>query len=321
MATKTKTALTPSAGARDFNAVLPGNFHISGKVWGRSPQETTDPAKRFLCLHGWLDNSNTWDRSIPKLIVGYEDASFLALDFAGHGWSDHRTEAEEYMLHRYVYDVLQIAEQVGWDRFGIIGHSMGGGVGLIIAGTFPERVTSLISVDIFGPYSVPANQQPDVLQRAWADRLEFPTRNPKPLYKVPSEAALARARSGEVSLEVARILTDRGAYKVPGDDRERWTWRSDQRLRATFPGWYTNETVLEIIRRIEAPVLVVLAPTRTGRGDIIEGRLKELGDKGTVVRFANAKHHLHMEPESAGQFVDVVRKFLAEKVWAGKAKL
>ncbi|KAI8809269.1 Alpha/Beta hydrolase protein [Cladochytrium replicatum] len=319
-------SLEPTAGARNFVAVLAENIRISGKVWGRAPQKATDPTRRFICTHGWLDNANTWDPVIPILVEAYGDSvSFLALDFAGHGWSDTRSENDEYVLHRNVYDVLQVADLLGWDQFGIMGHSMGGGIGLVIAGTFPERVSALISVDILGPVSIPANRQTDLLKRSWNDRLGFLKRNPKPIYNSVSDAALARARTGEVSLDVAKILTDRGLGPVPGDDGERWTWRSDQRLRAAAPGMFTNDAVLEMINRVKAPVLVVLAPTRTGSGKQLDGRVDMLGSRGTVVRLPNARHHLHMEPETVELFVLAVKSFLEERVWktggSMKAKL
>ncbi|KAI8812563.1 Alpha/Beta hydrolase protein [Cladochytrium replicatum] len=316
-------SMQPTAAARDFTAVLAENIHISGKVWGRSPQKATDPTRRFVCTHGWLDNANSWDAAIPKLVEAYGDAvTFLALDFAGHGWSDARTETDEYVIHRNVYDVLQIADLLGWDQFGIMGHSMGGGIGLVIAGAFPDRVSTLISVDILGPVAVPDDRVPDLLRRAFMDRLRFIQPKKISTYASLADAAVARARSGEVSLETAKILMDRGAARVEGNEDGKWTWRNDQRLRGTMPWMFTNDGVLELIKRIKAPVLVVLAPTMTGSGEQVEGRIEVLGSRGTVVRMPDASHYLHMEPETVGEFAAAVQNFLGERVWrASNAKL
>ncbi|KAI8812564.1 Alpha/Beta hydrolase protein [Cladochytrium replicatum] len=316
-------SLEPTGGARNFTAVLAEGIRISGKVWGKAPQRANEPIRRFLCLHGWLDNANTWDLVVPKLEESYGDSvSFLALDFAGHGWSDLRSENDEYPMHRYVFDILQIVDLLGWDQFGILGHSMGGEVGLLITGCFPDRVNTFISVDILGPVSFPLELQPDVFHKAMIDRLAFSKRSSKPLYVSVEEAAVARASTGEISLEAARILTDRGVVLVPGDKGDRWTWRTDQKLRIFDPGTYSNDAVLEMIRRVKAKMLVVLAPTRTGSGEIIDSRVAVLGNKGTVVRMENAQHHLHLEKETVDDFIKVLRTFLEEKVWKedGKSK-
>ncbi|KAI8809288.1 Alpha/Beta hydrolase protein [Cladochytrium replicatum] len=315
-------SLVPSAGARDFSVVLSEQTRISGKLWGREPENATDPTRRFLCMHGWLDNANTWDNVIPQLMKTYGDnVSFISLDFAGHGWSDHRGEFEEYTQHRFVFDVLQVADLIGWVQFGILAHSMGGGTGLIIAGTFSQRVSCLITVDVLGPVSVDADRQPELLYKSWIDRQEFPKRNPKPLYSSVMEAAKARARSGEVTLEAALILAERGlmVVQVPGGE-EKYTWRTDQRLRAVAPAMFTNDTVLEMIRRVEVPVLAVLAPTPTGSGEQVDGRIEALGKKGTIVR-VEAGHHLHLDPDSADEFVKVVKTFLEERVWKEERQL
>ena len=74
-----------------------------------------------LALHGWLDNAASFARLAPKL----DGLRIVALDFAGHGHSEHRPAGAGYALWDYAYDVLQVAEQFGWQRFSILGHSMG----------------------------------------------------------------------------------------------------------------------------------------------------------------------------------------------------
>ncbi|KAI8809268.1 hypothetical protein BJ742DRAFT_243187 [Cladochytrium replicatum] len=159
---------------------------------------------------------------------------------------------------------------------------MGGEIGLLVTGCFPDRVKTFISVDILGPGSFREELQPDNLHKGIIDRLAFPKRSPKPLYQSIEDAAVARASTGEISLEAARILTDRGVVLVPGDDVDRWTWRTDQKLRNFDPGTYSNDAVLEMIRRVKAKILVVLAPTRTGSGENIEKRVAALGNKDGV---------------------------------------
>lgn len=45
------------------------------------------------------------------------------------------------------------ARSLGWDRFSLVGHSMGGGVASLVAASFPELVERCVFIDILGPYS------------------------------------------------------------------------------------------------------------------------------------------------------------------------
>ncbi len=96
-----------------------------------------------IALHGWLDNANSFARLAPKL----EGLRIVALDMAGHGHSAHRPTGAGYALWDYVFDVLQVAEQLGWKRFALLGHSLGAIVSLVLAGALPERVTHLGLID------------------------------------------------------------------------------------------------------------------------------------------------------------------------------
>ncbi|MFM8353785.1 MAG: alpha/beta fold hydrolase, partial [Gammaproteobacteria bacterium] len=52
---------------------------LTGLRWG------TRGGLPTLALHGWLDNANTFNRLAPLL----PELDLVALDFAGHGASDH----------------------------------------------------------------------------------------------------------------------------------------------------------------------------------------------------------------------------------------
>lgn len=92
-----------------------------------------------IALHGWLDNANSFARLAPKL----EGLRIVALDLAGHGHSNHRPTGAGYALPDYVHDVLQVAEQLGWQRFSLLGHSLVAIISVFLAGALPERVQRL----------------------------------------------------------------------------------------------------------------------------------------------------------------------------------
>ena len=94
-----------------------------------------DPAlPPLLALHGWQDNAATFDRLAP-LLPGHH---IVAMDFAGHGLSDWRAEGMRYHTLDHVDDVLSVVEQLGWQTFRLLGHSMGAGIGVLLAGALPK---------------------------------------------------------------------------------------------------------------------------------------------------------------------------------------
>lgn len=62
----------------------------------------------------------------------------LALDFAGHGKSDHRPYSSTYEVWQNAEDIAHVIESLGWEKFAIVGHSMGGNVAVIYAAMYPE---------------------------------------------------------------------------------------------------------------------------------------------------------------------------------------
>jgi pimeloyl-ACP methyl ester carboxylesterase len=93
----------------------------------------------LLLLHGLGGNGAVWDGLRQALAGKYR---FVAPDFAGHGYSPRETN---YSLGRHAADVAALVKP--GTRLRILGHSMGGAVGLILAtgwfGIHVEDVTVL----------------------------------------------------------------------------------------------------------------------------------------------------------------------------------
>ena len=57
-----------------------------------------------LCLHGWLDNANSFLPLAEKL----PQLQLVAIDLPGHGQSDHRSPDAHYHFLDWVDDVVQL---------------------------------------------------------------------------------------------------------------------------------------------------------------------------------------------------------------------
>jgi pimeloyl-ACP methyl ester carboxylesterase len=54
----------------------------------------------------------------------------------------------------FVLECIELISILKWDKFGIIGHSLGGGVALMLASAMTTRVTRLVVLDSLGPWAV-----------------------------------------------------------------------------------------------------------------------------------------------------------------------
>jgi pimeloyl-ACP methyl ester carboxylesterase len=86
-------------------------------------------------LHGWLGSWGLWQETMAYLGQHYRT---YALDFWGFGESGKKLE--NYSVQVFVSMVNQFMEQLGIAHAPLVGHSMGGTVGLSVAIHHPDRV-------------------------------------------------------------------------------------------------------------------------------------------------------------------------------------
>ena len=260
-----------------------------------------DDGVPVIALHGWLDNAASFARLAPKL----PGLRIVALDFAGHGHSEHRPAGGSYAIWDYVHDVLQVAEQFGWQRFSLLGHSMGAIVSVLLAGAMPERVERLALIDGLMPYTGEADSAPSKLGEALRAQLALVDKR-KPVYAEFERAVQARMRGvGAVSLEAAELLAQRGLMPVPGG----YTWRTDSRLTLPSPLRLTQAHALAFVRALKCPARLVLAEQGMLQA---QPQLSELlaGLPLEVMQCAGG-HHLHLDDEAGAQLVaDCFKAFL-----------
>jgi pimeloyl-ACP methyl ester carboxylesterase len=118
-------------------------FHtIRYTEWG-------DPAQSrvLVCLHGLTRVGNDFARLAEALSDGYR---VICPDVAGRGRSDWLPDAKLYGLPQYCFDITSLIARTGADRVDVLGTSMGGLIGLSLAGQSNAPIGRLILNDI-GP--------------------------------------------------------------------------------------------------------------------------------------------------------------------------
>ena len=266
--------------ARELLIALP-HLQLAARAWG-------DPGlPRLLALHGWLDNAASFDRLAPLLS---EHFHIVALDLPGHGRSGHRPPGAWYHYVDYLGEVLAAADTLGWERFGLLGHSLGGAIASMLAAACPQRIERLLLIEALGPITADVDQTLPLLQRALSQRRALTEKSLRVFADV-GEAAAARAKAGDLSVEVARIMVERGIKPAPGGH----VWSSDPRLTLTSPQRYTEAQLSAVLVQIATPTQAIFAdppPSFLPRA-VMDARIA-LVPNIDVVRMPG-HHHLHLE--------------------------
>ena len=207
--------------------------------------EWGDPGDRpILILHGYLEQGAAWDE-VARQLKGH----IVAPDHRGHGKSGHVGLGAVYHFWDYVADIDAVVRELG-DRVDLVGHSMGGTIACLYAGTRPEFVRKLALIEGIGP--------PDLKPLALARSKRFLERRRKPPQHEPMadlDAAIARMRRHNPKLpdDVARKLASR--ITKPVDGGVVWSW--DPRHREVNPVPFDPNLFRVWVEAIEAPTLYV----------------------------------------------------------------
>lgn len=102
----------------------------------------SDQGKPLLILHGLFGSAANWNWQCRELAG---DFAVTALDLRNHGASFHSPEMNYPVM---AADVLAWLDDRSIDSCYLLGHSMGGKVGMQLALEHPERVERLLVVDI-----------------------------------------------------------------------------------------------------------------------------------------------------------------------------
>ncbi len=98
----------------------------------------------IVLLHGLRGFSGTWRAVATALSDRFR---LIAFDQRGRGESDWDPQCN-YYTDAYLADLEDIVDQLGLERFVLVGHSMGGTTSYVYADRHPERLLGLIVEDI-----------------------------------------------------------------------------------------------------------------------------------------------------------------------------
>lgn len=195
--------------------------------------------------------------------------------------------------------MMQLVDVLGWSEFSIMGHSLGGMVGQLMAAIAPERVKKIALIDVVGMISYPGDA---VVSRLRNYLLTSKNIIQHAIYSSLEEAAIKRvstSAAGKLSVAAARILAEGGMKKVT----DGYMWTFDDRLQLPSAISLTNEQANAILTNFSSDSVLIAGS---------EGILNEYAMQGqNIENFQNIKtykleggHHLHLDtPESVAKIL------------------
>lgn len=235
-----------------------------------------------LLIHGWPQTSHCWRGAIPAIALTH---TVVVPDLRGLGQT-HDPDSG-YDKRSIAADLVKLMrDELGHERFHVVGHDWGGIVAFLLAAYHPEVAQSLTVVDV----AVPSAATPLMSQggRRWHH----------PFHQTPDlpEALVA----GREATYLGWFFDNYGASPdaIGEEDRAEYVrWYSDpKRLRAGF-GYYRSfeqdKADCSAASLLSVPVLAVGGALGFGRGNEVAQSLRPL-TAGEV--------HEHIV-ESAGHWV------------------
>lgn len=246
-----------------------------------------DPRPPLLALHGWLDNAASFLPMAP-LLAHYH---LVALDLPGHGASFHYPDVAEYTPFSAMLDIAAAADGLGWSRFVLLGHSMGGALSTLFAAAAPERVESLHLIEALGPLAAPEAGSGERLRDALSKRRALDASR-KRVFSSVDIAVQARMQGNITTLDEASAtaIVRRGVRAVDGG----FVWSSDARLTLPTAVRMTDGQIHDCLRAIQCPVRLLMAdpPPPYIPPSMIDTRVACVRDIRS--RVLPGSHHLHM---------------------------
>ena len=272
---------------------LPG-LTLAAQVWGSAGE------RPVLASHGWLDNAGSFDLLAPKL-----GCHVVALDLAGHGKSDNRSPDSAYNIWQDVGDLLDVADELDWQRCTLLGHSRGAAISMLFAATFPERVDKLILLEGGLPLTAEAGDAPEGLAKALREARALRGKSGRVFAQRATAIAERVAGFSKVTPAAAEVLARRSLREVPGG----FQWHADQRLKAQSEFRLTPEHARAFAHAVRVPVLLLFATESPFADRPLFRDMPRLFANIEVDR-APGGHHFHLEgAESA--IAERIQRFLA----------
>lgn len=248
------------------------------EVIGSGPQHV-------IVLHGWFGDHSIW--SPTYALLDRERFTYAFLDYRGYGAS--RALAGTYTMAEIAADAAALAARLGWDRYAVVGHSMGGMAAQRLAVDAPAQVQALVCVT-----PVPASG-----------------------VKLPPEvAALFAAAVSDDAAALGVIEASLGGRLTPGLSAHVLALQRRSASPEAFSGYlraFTQSDFSSEAKALRTPLLVLVGEHDGGvSAEFVQATFPVLYPHAVLASLPNAGHYPMVE--TPAYLVTVIERFLRQAV-------
>lgn len=227
----------------------------------------------LVLVHGGRAHSGWWAGVVPRLAPHFD---LLVPDLSGFGDSGHR---RAYSASIWAAEVAALITHGGRERAGVVGHSLGGKVAIMVAASRPELVERLVLVDTPvrpAATAVTHPAQPRRLRRHYPD----------------PEAALSRFRlDPPETMADPALLRQVGAHSLTRDEAG-WTWKFDPTARKRVD----DREIDRALADVRCPIGIIYGEHSTFAGPATAEHIAtRVGTPVPAVRVPGAYHHVPLD--------------------------
>lgn len=202
-----------------------------------------------LC-HGFLDLAWSFHPLAQRLAAA--GLRVIALDWRGHGETDHVGPGGYYHFADYVLDLHTLMPKLAGGKPHLVGHSMGGTAASLYAGAHPGALSTLTLIEGLGPPAFTGGA-PDKMV-AWLESVDrLRARGEKPIRDLDEAVRRLWAQTPALPEELARFLAEKATTR----SGEGLRWRFDPLHRTTSPLPFARDAFLSFLARVDVPALIV----------------------------------------------------------------
>lgn len=268
-----------------------------------------------ILLHGFPEFWYTWRHQIPALAAAGHRV--VAPDMRGYGLSGKPKGTRSYRMERLTADVEELIRHLGAERADLVGHDWGGAVAWSFAIRYPERLRSLVILNVPHPQRfIAALRSPRQLLMSWYVFFFQLPWLPEATMRAGAFALVRRMYRAEPSRP--------GAYAADDIERHIEAMARPGALTAMV-NYYRAALAESVVQRqvawprIEAPVLVLWGDRDRYLGSELAEPRRDLVPDVHVEHFPGASHWLQQDmPDDVNE--RLVRFLSAPMPTSGEAR-
>ena len=238
-----------------------------------------------VCLHGTSLNGKVWSWLAGSM---HPEFNLIGLDQRGHGDSGI-APLGQYTVDHYCDDLIEFMDAMAWPQVSFVGSSLGTRVALQYASLHPDRVRSLVFLDL--SFEMPKHASDEMIH----------VHRTRPRTFADADEALAFSRTMPQRMrftEETHRLTLQGDLRLNVQGRLEWRYDRDAAIETLS---VAARDMWEHVRRVKCPTLILRGELSNVLTPETSERLNQEFQRGLVLPIPGAGHSIWGDNPGATQ--------------------